>query len=307
MKMLFTLLIIGAFFSGSIFADHMDQQCKDNGFSPSLIKKTIGKIKTAIDKEDYALLAKQFHYPIRINTKEGPRLIQSATAFEKLAGVLFSKVELNVIKHSKTYFCNYSGIAFSNIWMRNFGTPTQVKGFAINISSALQLPINKNGKAILPISNVKTLTLFLKIYNQSKFDKNNQSYRLYKGHLVNQWGDNINLYHVDINNDGHKNWVVIYKNSGSANVSGISQVFAERNEQLIPMKLHELLIKQFKLKDLSQWYLHMATPAISEKKHLFYMNFGATPPVCRYLWKNGVIKLIHSTISNGHNKACLYK
>ena len=96
--------------------------------------------------------------------------------------------------------------------------------------------------------------------------------------------DKMWLYNIDINNDGRKEFFIIYTGSGTLSGSGILNVFTK---ELRPIEIGKIISKSLwsdDSGDLSKLHLWLAAPAIVKRNGNYFIRFrdqkpGKAPPL----------------------------
>ncbi len=106
----------------------------------------------------------------------------------------------------------------------------------------------------------------------------------------------IQVYFLDLNHDGKKEYVALYFARGSLGTSGVLSV---RTPQGKDLKFNQVVSKSLwkdSSGDISKFHLWLAEPPIVKKGDHYMIRFkdkNPEPTVTEYLWKNNKLKKIN--------------
>jgi hypothetical protein len=96
------------------------------------------------------------------------------------------------------------------------------------------------------------------------------------------------LYWDDFNNDGKKEYLVIYTMSGSGNYSGVQGAYSLDGKKLSTLKFDDIVVSNlFPGKDMSRFHSYLANPFAVRKDGHILLRFIADikkPTTSTYLW-----------------------
>ncbi len=143
---------------------------------------------------------------------------------------------------------------------------------------------------------------FIALANSSKlsnFPLKDVSYRPIpneSGTLIDVEKETYLLFLEDFNNDGVKEYLLVYINSGTGHFSGIVEAYRIEKDKISELGLNSIIIKNlFPGKDLSRFHLYLANPFILKKNHDITLRFQDqlnSSTTINYRWNNQIFNKV---------------
>lgn len=109
------------------------------------------------------------------------------------------------------------------------------------------------------------------------------------------------LYHIDINNDGNKEYLTIYVGSGSLNTSGVQDVLTEDLKRIEVQKIISSNLWKDDSGDMSRFHLWLAAPSIVHRDGKYIIRFLDRRPTTlftEYIWEKNLFRKVRESQVN---------
>lgn len=270
-------------------------KCHELG-SDAQVKKFIQELKEASDHpSDFSELVR---YPVRVYSKNGKVVVvDDPKTFQKYYNEIIPDTTRREIQNTtfSGLFCNYKGghVGRGHVWFRR-----QKSGriLVTAIHNAVEFKAKADdfvGIKPLDQTEVKKFLAMIDLQTQKKMYMNLEVDKVTFGQESFSIGSGkYRLYFEDVNNDGKKEYLLVYVHSGSGNYSGVQDAFVLRNGKLVSLRLDDIIVSNLFLGDMSRFHSFLDDPFVVKRKGQILLRFHDGSGTKTYFWKGKTFKQV---------------